>query len=68
MKYVPVPGVLVTRDTPTMPLDYLFAYGKTHSCSFIFTPAMESLEWGENPFEVLLLETDTVILDNDLTS
>ena len=29
---------------------------------------MEPLEWGENLFEILLIETDTVILDNDLTS
>ena len=41
---------------------------QAHSAPFIFAPTMQSLEWSENPFEVLLLETDTVILDNDLAS
>jgi len=51
-----------------MPLDYFFADGKAHSGSFIFAAAVQSLEWGEDPLEVLLIEAYAIILDNDLRS
>jgi hypothetical protein len=51
-----------------MASDYLPTDGKAHAGPFIFTPAMQPLEGGENPFEVLRIEADTVILDNDPAS
>ena len=51
-----------------MPLDYFLADGQTHASSFILAAlAMEPLEGGEDLFEVLLLETYTVVFDKDLT-
>ena len=50
-----------------MALDYFLAYGEAHSGSFIFAAAVQSLEWGEDLAEVLLIEAYAVILDNDLT-
>jgi len=49
-----------------VPLDYLFADGKAHPGSFIFAPAMQFLEWGENAIEIPLFKADAVILDHDL--
>jgi len=51
-----------------MPLDYLAAYGKTHACSAIFPAAMQPLEGLENAFGILLVESNAVILNKDLTS
>jgi hypothetical protein len=55
-------------NASSVPFDNLFAYGKSHAGSFVFAATMQSLERGENLSEVLLLETNAVILDNDLTS
>ena len=50
-----------------MPLDNFFTDGKAHAGSFIMAAlAVEPLEWSEYLFDVLLLETNPVILDNNL--
>src|SRR5208283_1742035 len=53
------------RDTPAVPFHYLLTDGQSHTGPLVFAPSMQSLERGENPFEVLLIETNTVILDTD---
>ena len=50
-----------------MPFNYLLANGKAHTSSFIRTLlSMESLKGRENLVDVLLFETDAVVLDHDL--
>lgn len=46
---------------------FFFAYGKAHSGSFVLgASAVKSLEGGKNLFNVLLIETNTIILNDDL--
>jgi hypothetical protein len=50
-----------------MPLDYLLADSKAHTGSFaLAVSAVKPLEGGENPFELLFLKPNAVILENDL--
>jgi hypothetical protein len=50
-----------------MPLNYLFADGKTHACSLILTAlSMEAMEKLENLIEELFFKPNTIILDKDL--
>jgi len=44
-----------------MPFHYLFADSKAHSGSFIFAPAIQSLEGFENKFCKLLVKSDAVV-------
>jgi hypothetical protein len=58
-----------TRDCygAPVPLHDFAAYRQAHPCSFILAAsAMKSLERGENLVDELFIETDTIILDNDL--
>jgi hypothetical protein len=50
-----------------VPLDNLPADGETHPGPFILTFHVQALEDGEDAVEILLVETDAVILYGDLT-
>ena len=65
-------GCAPLRDAPyrnltPMPVNDLFADGKTHAGSSVRgIPSMESLEWLENLVAITLIETYAVVLDHNL--
>ena len=55
------------RNTPPMPLNYLFTDGKAHARSLVLAAlAVEPLEWGENPVEILFFKANAVVFNHDL--
>jgi hypothetical protein len=55
----------LSPDGSAMPLYYLLADGKAHAGTFIrAASAVEPLEWGENPVDILFFEADAIIFNS----
>src|SRR5947209_6196963 len=53
-------------DRSAMPLDNLAADSQPHPGALVFPPAVQAMEGGEDPVQVLFIETDAVVLHGDL--
>src|SRR5437588_7050640 len=54
------------RDGAAVPLDDLAADGQPNPGALVLPAAVQALERGEDPVQVLFLEADAVVLDGDL--
>src|SRR5262249_13797549 len=53
-------------ELPAVALDDLAADGQPHAGALVLAPAVQPLERGEDPLQVLLVKADAVVLDAEL--